>query len=380
MHAPQVRSPTPIPPQVSAGYGAAQGHPAAAHVPGAAAPVANLEQQMQHAHLGPHHPSAHHPGMGGFGVHHVGPGPHWRPGAPSSRASSVMSEDLSAVDEEDAGLEREMEELMAAQQRETLDMQRRHNQQMQEKREAMTRRKLERKQSALGGSLGMGSASSMSSLGDHGPSSGRASIDGGHAQGAVSQHGAFVATGRPPKPASHQGLAAHAAGGAGGPAPLQGPAPPGATPPGSPGVAAGTHVAGTHVAGMHHQAYHHAPEPAAHLAHPQPHAPARGRARARTASARDCARRRAPTMPPRSTARVSPPARRRPRRRRSARSRGARSRAGSAPSPSLARDRRVARRQRARPPANSTGAASSSHNKVEELPRRRRRRTYSRTQ
>ena len=204
--------------------------------------VTHLEQDMHHAHISTHHLQ--------HGQAHL------RSGAPSSKASSVMSEDLSAVEDDEAAEEREMEQLMAAQQKEAADMQRRHTQQMQEKREAMTRRKLERKQSALGGSLGMGSASSMSSLGDHGPSSGRASIDGGHAQGAVSQHGAFVATGRPPKPASHQGLAAHAAGGAGGPAPLQGPAPPGATPPGSPGVAAGTHVAGTHVGACPREAIH----------------------------------------------------------------------------------------------------------------------------
>ena len=61
-----------------------------------------------------------------------------------------MSEDLSAVEDDEAAEEREMEQLMAAQQKEAADMQRRHTQQMQEKREALRRQKLERKSERAG--------------------------------------------------------------------------------------------------------------------------------------------------------------------------------------------------------------------------------------
>ena len=104
-----------------------------------------------------------------------------------------------------------MEQLVALHQREAADMARRHSLQMAEKREAMTRRKLERK-SLLGGAHGVGSASSMSSAGDGHASapSGRSSYDGGltgsrpiraHPIGATNPIGFEPA----PAPTSHSG-------------------------------------------------------------------------------------------------------------------------------------------------------------------------------
>ena len=189
--------------------------------------VSLLEQQMAHARVSFHgHPpptQTHPPRQ-----------PQWQRGAPSSTASSVISEDptLSPVDDEDADEEREMEQLVAFQQREAADLARRHNLQMLEKREAMTRRKLERRL-LLGGATGTGSASSTSSLGD-GPSSGggqKSAYDRGYAaQRSVGQGGtevssvapnAAAAQGRPPvgKPPAYQNA---------------GPPPPGSTPPTSP--------------------------------------------------------------------------------------------------------------------------------------------------
>ena len=191
-------------------------------------PISHLEHQMAHVNVG-HHPAPHqtHPPHHGHGQ--------WQRGAPSSTASSVISEDLTyqPMDEEDLSEEREMEQLVALQQREASDMARRHNQQMAEKREAMTRRKLERK-SLLGGAHGVGSASSMSSLGDgyqsahSGGSGGTQQFTGTQSQarpiGASGTEGIAVGNvsqgGRPPvaKPPSHQ----------------TGPPPPGSTPPTSP--------------------------------------------------------------------------------------------------------------------------------------------------
>ena len=113
-----------------------------------------------------------------------------------------MSEDLSAVEDDEAAEEREMEQLMAAQQKEAADMQRRHTQQMQEKREALRRQKLERK-SMLGGAHGTGSASSMSSLDYSHSGSARPSMDG--LANASSFAAPAAGSGRPPiaKPASH---------------------------------------------------------------------------------------------------------------------------------------------------------------------------------
>ena len=257
-------------------------------LPPGAPPVAHLEHQMAHVHVhapvdGRAHPSAHqtHPPHHG---HHGWPARSH--GAPSSTASSVLSEDLTymaaSMDDEDADEEREMEQLVALQQREAADMARRHNQQMMEKREAMTRRKLERK-SLLGGAHGVGSASSMSSAGDgHAAPSGRASYDGGFtgsrpigatgtATGTSMSHpidhgvhagvlhvglnGAPINTGRPPvaKPPSHQSA---------------GPPPPGSTPPASPASHQGVQ-----------NAHRHPPQqPQPHLAGLQPFGSAPGSA------------------------------------------------------------------------------------------------------
>ena len=239
---------------------------------GAPGPMAHLEHQMAHAHLhAPHdgkaHPSAHH---GHHHGHHRG-----SHGAPSSTASSVISEDLTYmtsvhVEEEDVEEEREMEQLVALHQREAADMARRHSLQMAEKREAMTRRKLERK-SLLGGAHGVGSASSMSSAGDGHASapSGRSSYDGGltgsrpiraHPIGATNpigfepapaptSHSGATVAGRPPvaKPPSHQSA---------------GPLPPGSTPPTSPAF---------HKPGALRPPPPPQQQPQPHLAGPQPH-------------------------------------------------------------------------------------------------------------
>ena len=265
------------PPPPAASAAAAVPHWTLPHAP---PPVAHLEHQMAHAqvhvpHDGKAHPSSHptHP------THHGHHGWSARShGAPSSAASSVISEDLTYMtsvhmDEEDVDEEREMEQLVALQQREAADMARRHNLQMMEKREAMTRRKLERK-SLLGGAHGVGSASSMSSAGEGHASapSGRSSHDGGftgsrpigahpisatyptdHAAAGVvagaNGSGAPVNSGRPPvaKPPSHQSA---------------GPPPPGSTPPVSPAF---------------HKGAHRPPQqPQPHLAGPQPYGSAPG--------------------------------------------------------------------------------------------------------
>jgi WNK lysine deficient protein kinase len=188
--------------------------------------ISQLEQQMSLVHMhATAHPAPHqtHP------PHSFGPG-QTRGGAPSSTASSVISEDLAyqPIDEEDIHEEREMEQLVASQQRETADMARRHNQQMAEKREAMTRRKLERK-SLLGGVFGTHGAGGASHVATASHGDGHGNSATGTAPrpiGAAGTEGVgMVAPGRPPiaKPPglSHQGLGT-------------GPPPPGSTPPTSP--------------------------------------------------------------------------------------------------------------------------------------------------
>ena len=221
--APPSRSATPAPPPSGAYWPAPSHPPQTAQVP-TMPTVTHLEQDMHHAHISTHHLQ--------HGQAHL------RSGAPSSKASSVMSEDLSAVEDDEAAEEREMEQLMAAQQKEAADMQRRHTQQMQEKREALRRQKLERK-SMLGGAHGTGSASSMSSLDYSHSGSARPSMDG--LANASSFAAPAAGSGRPPiaKPASHV---------------QQGPPAPGLTPPGSPAaMGAQMGVAGHHGGFAAHQ-------------------------------------------------------------------------------------------------------------------------------